>query len=195
MKITSSVLLLFLISLFTACSSDSYNVAKQLDKNEQHAIKMELARYMDKLAPRTEMNDRWNAEALPYYTLKADSMHLLKYYKNEEDGYEYFYITRLVPSIRAGERRASAGRFKRYEAAAFNTVRLIELEEFFLTNVLSEDTLVNASNALFVEAIATKKIADDSPNIGLIEWPNDYFAYNKKDRGWDRIVLMESQSK
>jgi|GEM_PF-4731163 len=193
MKI-SSLFLLLVIVILSACSSDSYNVSKQLDEKEQREIKMELARYMDKLPPRVNMNDRWGAEALPYYTLKADSMHLMKYFKSEEDGYEYFYITRIVPSIRPGERRASAGRFKRYDSKAFKAVRLIELEEFFLTNVLPEETLANASNDLFVESIKNKKIAADSPNIGLIEWPNAYFAYDKKNRGWDRIVLIESQN-
>lgn len=191
-KQIACILFSLCVFMMSACNKDKYDVAAHLNQDQQKVIKMELARYMEKLPPRITMEKRWDSAADRYYQLKADSMHLLKYYK-ADDGYEYFFVTRIVPSVRVGERRASVGRFKRSKSDFVkDVVRFDELEEFCLTNIMEEQALVNSSDALFEEVVKNKKIADNSVNHQLIEWPNAYFAYDKKSFGWERIELIEN---
>jgi len=184
MKLKNVIVFIFVMTVFMACESGKYKVDKYLTKEESTLLKKELSRYMDKLPERVSMEERWSAKANSYYTLKADSMNLLRYYEGT-DGYNYYYITRIVPSIRAGERRASAGRFQ-WETKD----RIKNLEEFFLSNILPEETLNKAADDLFQEAVEKHKV-EEKGSVELIEWPNDYFAYNKESHSWDRRVFIQ----
>jgi hypothetical protein len=172
--------------LFTSCKKN-YEPNHYLDQQQQTAIKIQLSKYMDKLPSGIAMEDRWTGKADKYYRLKADSMHLLRYYV-ADDGYNYFYITRLVPSIHEGDRRATAGRFKVQKNDG-----IINLEEFFLSNILPEHALIEAADELFDQVI--KNEAMDSKSFPeLIEWPNDYFTYDKKRNVWDRKVFIHDST-
>jgi hypothetical protein len=173
--------------LFTSCQKKNYEVDNYLNKQEQLSVKMQLSKYMDRLPSGADMDDRWTGKADKYYHLKADSMHLLRYYI-ADDGYNYFYITRIVPSIHEGERRATAGRFKLKGQDS-----IVDLEEFFLSNILSEEKLIESANELFEEAVEEQKIETKSL-LPLIEWPNDYFAYDKKRNVWDRRIFIKDST-
>ncbi len=184
MKLKKVIVFIFVMLVAVACGGDKYKVDKYLTKEESVLLKKELSRYMDKLPERVAMEDRWSEKANSYYSLKADSMNLLRYYEGE-DGYNYYYITRIVPSIREGERRASAGRFQ-WETKD----RIKNLEEFFLSNILPEETLEKAADELFEQAVEDHKIQGKA-SLELIEWPNEYFAYNKKSHSWDRREFIK----
>lgn len=179
--------LLFTILLTISCQKNDYNVDKYLNKEKELNLKMQLSKYMDKLPSGIDMSDRWIGKADKYYRLKADSMHLLRYYV-AEDGYNYYYITRITPSIHVGDRRASAGRFKLEGKDS-----IVALEEFFLSNILPEKTLAESADGLFIEAIENQKIEKKS-SLELIEWPNDFFAYDKKRHVWDRRFFIQDSS-
>jgi len=184
-KLRVTLLVMALAIFCLACKKNQYDAGKNIDQNAL-VLKKELSRYMDKLPSSIQMKDRWSEKANAYYTLKADSMKLLRYYVGE-DGFNYFYITRLVPSIHLGDRRASAGRFQ------WDTKdRIKNLEEFFLSNILPEEELDKAADDLFDEAVENKKI-EDKNSLKFIEWPNEFFAYDKKTNSWDRQEFIEQR--
>jgi len=156
---------------------DSY-----LTSEEQFDFKVDLSRYMEKLPPRTSMEMRWDTAVLKYYKNCAQFMDLVNLYK-KEDGTYYFYITRIVPSIRAGERRAIAGKCK------FENKRITEIEEFFLSTIESPEVLEEHAEELLTEVINTDKAPVANK---LVEWPNDYFYYNKGTNQWDRVSSRNS---
>lgn len=140
-------------------------------------LKIDLSRYIEKLPPRISMEMRWDTAALKYYTHDARLMNLVSLYKNP-DGMYYFYITRIVPSVRQGERRAIAGKCK------FANKRISEIEEFFVSNVEKPEVLEEHAEELLTEVIKTDKAPVANK---LVEWPNDYFYYNKGTNQWDRV--------
>lgn len=185
-KLKITVWIVSLAMCCLACKKDQYNAESTINQEDATALKKELSRYMDKLPSGITMEERWSAKANPYYTLKADSMKLLRYYV-AEDGFNYFYITRLVPSIHLGDRRASAGRFQ-WDSKD----RIKNLEEFFLSNILPEEELEKATDDLFKEAVEKKKI-EDLNSLKFIEWPNKFFAYDKKMHSWDRREFINQR--
>lgn len=162
-----------------SCADTAYdlNPDSYMSKEEQLDLKIDLSRYIEKLPPRTTMEMRWDTAALKYYTYDANLMELVKLYKGTSDKY-YFYITRIVPSVRQGERRAIAGTCK------FKNKRISEMEEIFVSNIESPEVLEEHAEELLSEVIKTGKAP--VPNK-LIEWPNDYFYYNKGTNQWDRV--------
>ncbi len=173
------ILSLIAIGVLLISCSKSYEVKEHLNDNEQLQVKMELCRYMDLLPPSTTMDQRWSDSSYSYYLRRANAMHLLKCYKNAHQEY-YFLATRIVASIRPGERRAHIGKFK------FDGKRISQLEEFYLSNILPEDTIVKYADALFTEVVNEGKIDSTSSLLNLVEWPNAYFAYDTLQRSWER---------
>lgn len=175
-------------AICTACNSNKYEPSAFLNKAEEHAVKMELARNIEKLAPRTAMKDRWDTTAyrVAYYTEKADSMKLVCYEKGK-DGFHYYLITRIVPSVRAGERRGSVGRFH-WDA---KTKRLSDLEEYLLTNILPPSEIEEAATGLFESSFERDTLPAKFEHQELVEWPNEYFGFDKKNHSWDRRVYFQ----
>ena len=176
-RIALLITLISVICLSCADTTFDLNPDSYMSKEEQMDLKIDLSRYIEKLPPRTTMEMRWDTAALKYYVHDAKLMELVSLYKNSSDEY-YFYITRIVPSIRQGERRAIAGKCK------FKNKRISEIEEFFVSNIESAEVLEEHSKELLSEVIKTNKAP--IPNK-LIEWPNDYFYYNKGTNQWDRV--------
>ncbi len=173
---------------FNACQSNKYEPVKVISEKDAHLIKMELSRFMDKLPSRTKMEDRWDTTLTSrnaYYSLKADSMKLLCFYEGK-DGYKYFFITRIVPSIHEGDRRGSSGRF-RWDST---TNRVSDLEEYLLTNIMQPAKIEEVAPSLFEITLEKDTLPENFANKDFIEWPNGYFAYDKKNHNWDRRVFF-----
>lgn len=181
-------IIILAISIFTACNSKKYQPSALLNETEEYAIKLELARNIEKLAPRTSMEQRWDTTAyrVAYYKEKADSMKIVCYQKGK-DGYHYYLITRIVPSVRAGERRGSVGRFH-WNA---ETKRLSDLEEYLLTNILPPAKIEEAATGLFESSFEKDTLPAKFAHQELVEWPNEYFGYDKKNHSWDRRVYFQ----
>ena len=166
-----------------ACSKN-VEVKTYLNENEQLKVKMDLCRYMDILPPNTKMQERWSDSTFKYYMFRASSLHLLKCYKNDQNEY-YYLTTKVFPSIRPGERRASIGKFK------FDGERISHLHELYLSNILPEETLIENADELFAQVVNNNKIDTTSKVYQLIECPNAYFDYDTIQRSWERRVLMK----
>lgn len=176
-RIAPLITLISIICFSCTTNTLDLNPDSYLSKGEQMDLKIDLSRYIEKLPPRISMEMRWDTAALKYYTHDARLMNLVSLYKNP-DGMYYFYITRIVPSVRQGERRAIAGKCK------FANKRISEIEEFFVSNVEKPEVLEEHAEELLTEVIKTDKAPVANK---LVEWPNDYFYYNKGTNQWDRV--------
>ncbi|WP_018341371.1 hypothetical protein [Cytophaga aurantiaca] len=174
------VCLIALAALTISCSKPALdlNPDSYLSKEEQTNFKIDLSRYIHKLPPRTTMEMRWDSSAYSYYKNNANIIELVKLYKAENDSTYYFYITRIAPSVRQGERKAIAGKCN------YSNKRISNIEEIFISTIESVEVLEEHAEELLTEVIKTNKAP--IPNK-LIEWPNDYFYYNKGTNQWDRV--------
>lgn len=175
------------ITLFS-CHSE-YNTEKYISAEERFHILLQLTTWMDSKLPKgANLDTRFDLKHRAYYQHVMEAyQYALDGYYISEDGYHYFYLTKIVPSIREGEKRAVGGRFKLDQNKT-----VTDLEEYFLTNILTPDSLDMIRENLMEEMITNKshQIATASPNHKFIEWPNDYFAYDKKNHYWDRRVFI-----
>lgn len=159
-------------------SSLDLNPDSYLTKEDQMGLKMELSRYMDKLPPRTTMEMRWDTSRNEYYQRGGELMELVKLYKSDTSQFYYFYITRVAPSVRENERKAIGGK------CTYQNNRIGMIEEFFITEVKNPEVLEEHAEELLTEVIKVDKAPVGN---ALIEWPNDYFYYNKGTNQWDRV--------
>lgn len=175
-----SILTTIVLICIQSCTKPSIDINPDsyLSKDDQFALKTELSRYMDKLPPRTSMEQRWDVSRNEYYKRGAEFMQLTRLYKSDTSDFYYFYITKISPSIRQGERKARAGK------CTFKNRRINVIEEFFITELASPEKLEEDADELFIEVINTEKAP---ANNKLIEWPNEYFYYNKNTNQWDRV--------
>lgn len=170
-----------IVLVVLSCSRDTtkYQVESYLDSTQIRQLKLELARAMDQLPPGCTMETRWDSTHLPYYRYKADSMRLTALYSDKPNEY-YFICTRLVPSVREGERRAHLGHL------IFKENKLVDIEEYYWSNI-STPSLLNENASKWMDEIL------ESPNHELsadskkyMEWPNEYFYYDKVNKCWNR---------
>jgi hypothetical protein len=183
------VCLFALAALTISCTKSALdlNPDSYLSKEEQIDFKIDLSRYIHKLPPRTTMTMRWDSSAFGYYKNNATIIKLVKLYKSEKDSTYYFYITRIAPSIRQGERKAIAGKCNYYNK------RISNIEQIFVSTIESSEVLDANAEQLLAEVIKTNKAP--IPNK-YIEWPNEYFYYNIKNEQWDRVpTTVSSDSK
>ncbi len=174
------VCLIALATLTISCTQSDLdlNPDSYLSKEEQTDFKIDLSRYIHKLPPRTTMEMRWDSSAYGYYKNNANIIRLVKLYKSEKDSTYYFYVTRIAPSIRQGERKAIAGKCK------YSNKRISNIEEIFISTIESSEVLEEHAEELLTEVIKTNKAPISNK---LVEWPNEYFYYNKDIHEWDRV--------
>lgn len=173
------ICLIALATLTISCSQPALdlNPDSYLSKEEQTDFKIDLARYIQKLPPRTKMEMRWDSSVYDYYKKNADIINLVKMYKSSDSTY-YFYITKITPSVRDGERKAIAGKCN------FSNKRISNIEEIFISTTESNEVLEEHAEELLTEVIKTNKAPVANK---LVEWPNEYFYYNKGINEWDRV--------
>ena len=174
------VCLIALATLTISCSQSALdlNPDSYLSKEEQMDFKIDIARYIQKLpSKKITMEMRWDSSAYDYYKKNADMINLVKLYKSADSTY-YFYVTKITPSVRDGERKAIAGKCN------FSNKRISNIEQIFVSTTESSKVLEEHAEELLAEVIKTNKAP--IPNK-YIEWPNEYFYYNVKNEQWDRV--------
>lgn len=184
-----AVLLLFVLAFFgtISCTKSTIdlNPDSYLSKEDQLQFKIELSRYMNQLPSHTSMEQRWDSSKYEYYKKGGELMKLVKLYKSDTSKFYYFYITRVAPSVREGERRSIGGK------CTFDNKRIGQIEEYFMSEVRSVEILEEQAEKLTIEVIKNNKAPAAN---ALVEWPNDYFYYNKGTNQWDRVSSRESVS-
>ena len=174
------ICLIALATLTISCSQPALdlNPDSHLSTAEQLDFKIDLARYIQKLpSKKITMEMRWDSSVYDYYKKNANSINLVKMYKSSGSTC-FFYITKITPSVRDGERKAIAGKCN------FSNKRISNIEEIFISTTESSEVLEEHAEELLTEVIKTNKAPVANK---LVEWPNQYFYYNKGIKEWDRV--------
>jgi hypothetical protein len=102
----------------------------------------------------------------------------------EKDGYSYFMISRLQPSMKKDKYIAICGRFRRDAGGSIDTSGY---EELFWTWKMKADSLRIKSRILFGKVIETGDIQAYAPERSdgfWIEFPSKYVYYDKVSKSW-----------
>lgn len=173
--------LLSVLFVVTGCGP-SYQVGDRLSVDEQEAFKYLVIRYAGGLPKRATDSTKFEARFDEAYQAQARAMQLDKHYRNKEDGFTYFEISRVAPSLH--ERFvATGGRLKIDSAGS-----IIEYEEIYRTWKMPRKDLEKKTSVFFDGMV---KGRDLSPyytvNVGdteHIEFPDERTYFDKEARKW-----------
>jgi hypothetical protein len=177
------VLFTLFVLAFSACKP-SFKADDNFDKEFQNNILMQLIRYQEKMPSGATKTTKFNSEFNAYYQDRLNRLSLIYLFK--KDNLYYYYLTRIVPSLRPGDVRGSFGSF---ELSKEN--KPLKIKEYFLTNIMSKDKAIEAGEAL-VPLYFEHHTLDVSTEMAktYIEWPNDYFVFDTINIGWERKELV-----
>jgi len=102
----------------------------------------------------------------------------------EKEGYAYFMISRLQPSIKRDKYSAICGRFQRDKNGAIDSA---SYEELFWTWKMKKDSLFVKSAKLFKTVVETGDISQYTPEKSAgywVEFPSRYVYYDKPSQTW-----------
>lgn len=154
-----------------------------LSIEKQDSFKYEIVRYAGRLVKRAKHENKFDQKFDESYKTMAESMNLHKYYVNPTDGYTYFEISRIAPSIH--ERYvATGGRLKKNTAG-----EITDYEEIYRTWKMDKNELKKKGDIFFDYMVKGKDLAAFyTANIGdteHIEFPDQQTFFNKKTRRWE----------
>jgi hypothetical protein len=175
--------ILVAVCVVLGCGShEKYRPDRTLSVDKQDSFKYEIIRYVGRLPKQASEDTKFDSRFDQAYRSMAKSMGLDKYYEHPGDGYTYFEMSRIAPSLYE-KYVATGGRLKRDGSG-----RIVEYEEIYRTWKMKKEDLA-ARTAIFFDRMV--KGEDLSPyytaNIGdteHIEFPDDNVSYNKEQRRW-----------
>lgn len=174
---------LLLSVLFVVLSCDSSNnsiPSKQLSENEISIFKNQIVRYFEGSPKHVNRFQIFDSAHDSYYKAKANSAELMHYYV-DEDGFTYFAIARIAPSLKV-KKVATIGRLKRDKDS------LIYYEEICRTWKMDLPELKTKTKILFDKIVNKKDVSNyytkNSQPDFWIEFPDERNFYNTKDRAW-----------
>jgi hypothetical protein len=103
----------------------------------------------------------------------------------EKDGYSYFMISRLQPSIKKDKYIAICGKFKRDKGGHFDSA---SYEELFWTWKMKKDSLLIKSPTLFKTVVEGGDLSPYMPEKSAgfwIEFPSATVSYDKSTKSWE----------
>lgn len=172
---------------FISCKKD-YNPDSHLSPQEQYDQVWKIIRYMARPPENLTFEERFYKGYDPYYEEQM-KFHRLDAYFIDEDGTNYFLISRRAPSLKE-KRVAIGGRVK------FNTKgKVSSYAEVFRTWKLEDKLLIERSILLFdkmvkqesLESYLTKNSKDE-----YIEFPDDRVFFDTAARQWKTKLLPDS---
>ncbi len=178
-----SLLILFACVALLGCSNQAnYQPDRHLSVVQQDSFKYEVIRYVGRQPQGASDSTKFESRFDEAYSLQARSFGLDKYYPNGKDGYTYFEMSRIAPSLYE-KYVATGGRLKRDDNGV-----IIEYEEIYRTWKMSRADLTGKTKVFFDYMV---KGNDLSPfytaNIGdteHIEFPDERTYYDKTKRKW-----------
>ncbi len=102
----------------------------------------------------------------------------------EKDGYSYFMVSRVQPSLKKDKFLSICGRFKRDKNGRIDSA---SFEELFWTWKMKKDSLLIKSDTLFSAMVETGDIERYTPeksNGYWIEFPSRFVYYDKATQSW-----------
>ena len=191
MKVTSYLLVAFLIVAFSCQKADKYDPAKQLSEAEQANILLSTVRYLGHLPKKgshdTKFEDRFDV----YYSQLAKDFTLDAYY--QQDGYEYFLASRIAPSLKV--KKVATGVKMKRDAIG----QITYYEEVFRTWKFEEAELQQKSIMLFDKMVngesLTAYLPQHSGTEEYIEFPNETVSYDLQNRVWKHLFSQQELAK
>ncbi|MCL7989273.1 hypothetical protein M8998_15085 [Sphingobacterium sp. lm-10] len=174
-------------------TSNDYRTENSLTELKQDSFKYAIVRYAGKLAKRASFESKFDQRYDDEYRNMASNMQLDKYYENPKDGYTYFQIRRIAPSIH--ERYvATGGRLKRDDQG-----KITDYEEIYRTWKMDKSVLEEKTVSFFDDMVKGKDLSPYyTENIGdteHIEFPDNQTYFNKENRRWEMISSDSSAVK
>lgn len=155
------------------------NPTHHFDEKQLKLITTELGRWIEPLPPNTAMSQRWDSSALAYYTFKASLNKIYAIYPTDTGC--YFAFGQVVPSVHPGDVRVHIGKMD-----LDDSLMVDEYEEIYLSNIIDTTNIQAWVNVAMQDLLTNKnKLTIDSINKKM-EWPNEYFYFNRNTSQWDR---------
>ena len=178
------LLILFVGVVLLGCNKQAnYQPDRHLSVSQQDSFKYEIIRYVGRLPKHATFVTKFEKRFDEQYSLTAKTMGLDKYYYNPKDGYTYFEMSRIAPSLY--ERYvATGGRLKKDDQGA-----IVEYEEIYRTWKMKKEDLSEKTAVFFDYMIKGKDLSSFyTATIGdteHIEFPDERTYYDKEKRKWD----------
>ena len=166
-------------------SHGKYRPDHTLSVAGQDSFKYEIIRYVGRLPKQASEATKFEGRFDQSYQAMAKSMKLDKYYVHPNDGYTYFEMSRIAPSLYE-KYVATGGRLKRNGSG-----EIAEYEEIYRTWKMKKEDLAERTAVFFDRMVKGKDLSSYyTVNIGdteHIEFPDDKVKYNKEQRRWTVI--------
>jgi hypothetical protein len=177
-----SVLNLLVLVLLIACGGNKdYKPESWLSSEEQDKLMMSVIRYVGKPPENVGSNEKFDVRYNAYYQQLA-GRHKLDMYYLDDEGNEYFLISRAAPSLYE-KRVATGGVLRRNESGV-----LIEYEEKFRTWKMKGDDLARKGAILFEAMTKGHPLSQYQMPLSkeeFIEFPDLRTYYDKSERAWN----------
>jgi hypothetical protein len=173
-----------LIFIISSCQKDiASNPSDYLSNEELKSFKSKIVRYYERLPKKANHHNKWDTTNNDYYVKKALATDLMHYYKNE-DGYIYFAVAKIAPSLKI-KKVATIGKLK------FKNDSIIYYEEIARTWKMEIPELKEKTKILFDLIVQEKNVekyyTKNSQPEFWIEFPDDINKYNVEKREWVTI--------
>lgn len=171
----------FFVGCQSAKNEPNINPDTYLSADEQHDFKYSIIRYFDKLPKKVTHNTKFDVEHDSIYQAKTHRTDLY-YYFPAEDGYIYFAVTRIAPSMKL-KKVATIGRLKKEVDGQVSFY-----EEVARTWKMEEPELMEKTKMLFLKFIEGEDLSpfytiNSKPEL-IIEFPDENNWYNVQKRRW-----------
>ncbi|MES2618261.1 MAG: hypothetical protein V4613_10300 [Bacteroidota bacterium] len=115
---------------------------------------------------------------------KKERVYEWRHYTQAADGYSYFMVSRLEPSIKRDKYTSICGRFKRTATGAMDSA---SYEELFWTWKMKMPDLKEKSYILFKQIVEKGEVKQYLPEVSKGEWimfPDKNVWYDKATQTW-----------
>lgn len=172
---------IIILLITISCQKDiASNPTDYLSKEEISVFKSSIVRYYEGLPKNASHQTKWDNTHHDYYTKKAAATDLLHYYKND-DGYVYFAVAKVAPSLKL-KKVSTIGKLKIEKDA------IVYYEEICRTWKMEIPELKEKTKILFDKIVNDKDVSNyytkNSDPEFWIEFPDDQTTYNTKLREW-----------
>lgn len=171
--------LLLAALVFSSCTRDIH-VDAQLSDEEQGELQYALSRYVAKPAPKSTLENRFDAEFDDYYRRESGKIYPKFFYFDRKSKRNYFVITHIAPSLQ--EKYVALGGYYIDGENGFD-----QYEEVFRTWKFTEDELLPKAEMLFTKMIKGADLSRYYPEATgdqYIQFPNEDTYFDKERRQW-----------
>lgn len=172
------------LTIFSACKHEkTYSLTDY--KIDYDGLLDTILPHFSKLHDSIPENQRFLPKNRHYMTVhKKEREYEWRYYTQAPDGYSYFMISRLEPSIKRDKYASICGRFKRKADGSLDSA---SYEELFWTWKMKMPELKEKSAILFKQIVEKGEVNRYLPEVSKGEWimfPDKNVRYDKATQSW-----------